>query len=199
MPKVARCGPPDRVGSASGIAVSAMEGPLGLAAFTTLLAMTTVELSPTPPSQASPYDEWKVNLPNCLTRGRTIWHTTPDVTQTSRSKPAPPIKRRRIISGLQRWLSAFFLNSSISGRSYMRSPVYRSWNDLSRPLRPQDGDTLHDVIIRVCRWYFDRLCMHECVQFLPYVALHLRFLAVLTPLDTPLYPSSYAYPPPSTR
>ena len=66
MPKVARCGPPDRVGSASGIAVSAMEEPLGLAAFTTLLAMTTVELSPTPPSQASPYDEWKVNLPNCL-------------------------------------------------------------------------------------------------------------------------------------
>jgi len=159
--------------------------------------MTTVELSPTPlPSNPPPYDEWKGNWPDYLRAYDMALNAERHAGEQVEADPSNREAKDHLmfarVAGYL--LLEFFNRRAVLSEIPCRFLVER----LISP--PQGGDNIHDVVFGVGRWYFDHLlCTSAFSFFLPYAVLHLRFLAVRTPMDTPWYPTpeSLRYSPPS--
>ena len=160
--------------------------------------MATVELFPTTlPLKPSPYDEWKGNWPNCLRAYGTALNAERHADKQLKADPSnQEAKDHLMFARVAGYLLEFFNRRAILSDIPCETLV----KQLISP--PQDGDTLHDVVFGVGRWYFDRLLCTSTFSFFPTsfcISGSLQFGHPLT-LHRTQHPSLYAiHPPPSTR
>jgi len=118
--------------------------------------MTTVELSPTPlPLKPPPYDEWKGNWPNHLRAYDRALSAERHADEQLATEPSNQEAKDHLMFAR---VAGYLLLELFNRRAILSDiPCESLVKRVISP--PQDGDTLHDVVFGVGRWYFDRfLC-----------------------------------------
>ena len=162
-------------------------------------AMTTIELTPTPlPLKPPPYDEWKRNQSNYLRAYDMALNAERHADEQIEADPSNQEAKDRLMFAR---VAGYLLLEFFNRRAILSDiPCVSLVKRLISP--PQDGDTLHDVVFGVGKWYFDHFLSTSAFSFFPTsfcISGSLQFGHALT-LHGTQHRSLYAlHPPPSTR
>ena len=161
--------------------------------------MTTIELFPTPlPLNPPPYDERKGNWSDYTRAYDTALNAERHANEQVEADPSNQEAKAHLMFAR---VAGYLLLEFFNRRTILSEiPCLSLVKRLISP--PRDGDTLHDVVYGVGRWYFDHLLSTSVFSFFPAsfcVSGSLQFGHAPIPRRT-RHPRPYAIcPPPSTR
>ena len=161
--------------------------------------MTTIELSPTPlPHEPPPYDGRHEHRPDYLRAYDLTLDAERYSDEQTEANPSNQEAKHNLM--FARVAGYFLLEFSNRWTILSETPYVSLVEQITSP--PRDGDTVHDVVFGVGRWYFNHLLRTCTFGFFPTsfcVSVSSQFGRPLRPYGT-IHPSHYPFRlSPSTR